>query len=102
MTDTLRHRKNQDSLDTTAGIAVKGKDGVLLMEAGKDIHLTGATLEALGDNGSLILKAGNNIHLDTDTLEAKQDMTENSGNYIRFLRQINYMVKLSGLNYILK
>lgn len=35
------------------------------MEAGKDIHLTGATLEALGDNGSLILKAGNNIHLDT-------------------------------------
>ena len=34
------------------------------MEAGKDIHLTGATLEALGDNGSLILKAGNNIHLD--------------------------------------
>ena len=55
MTDTLRHRKNQDSLDTTAGIAVKGKDGVLLMEAGKDIHLTGATLEALGDNGSLIL-----------------------------------------------
>ena len=55
MTDTLRHRKNQDSLDTTAGIAVKGKDGVLLIEAGKDIRLTGATLEALGDNGSLIL-----------------------------------------------
>ena len=102
MTDTLRHEKNQDVLHTTAGIAVKGKDGVLLMEAGKDIHLTGATLEALGDNGSLILKAGNNIHLDTDTLEAKQDMTENSDNYIRFLRQINYMVKLSGLNYILK
>ena len=102
MTDTLRHGKNKDVLHTTAGIAVKGKDGVLLMEAGKDIRLTGATLEALGDNGSLILKAGNNIHLDTDTLEAKQDMTENSDNYIRFLRQINYMVKLSGLNYILK
>ena len=29
--------------------------GRSLMEAGKDIHLTGATLEALGDNGSLIL-----------------------------------------------
>lgn len=68
----------------------------------KRLHLTGATLEALGDNGSLILKAGNNIHLDTDTLEAKQDMTENSDNYIHFLRQINYMVKLDGLNYILK
>ena len=57
------------------------------MEAGKDIHLTGATLEALGDNGSLILKAGNNIHLDTDTLEAKKDMTENSDNYIRTYRK---------------
>ena len=87
MTDTLRHEKNQDVLHTTAGIAVKGTDGVLLMEAGKDIHLTGATLEALGDNGSLILKAGNNIHLDTDTLEAKKDMTENSDNYIRTYRK---------------
>ena len=87
MQDTVLHEKNQDVLHTTAGIAVKGKDGVLLMEAGKDIRLTGATLEALGDNGSLILKAGNNIHLDTDTLEAKKDMTENSDNYIRTYRK---------------
>ena len=87
MQDTVLHEKNQDVLHTTAGIVVKGKDGVLLMEAGKDIHLTGATLEALGDNGSLILKAGNNIHLDTDTLEAKKDMTENSDNYIRTYRK---------------
>ena len=87
MQDTVLHAKNQDVLHTTAGIAVKGKDGVLLMEAGKDIHLTGATLEALGDNGSLILKAGNNIHLDTDMLEAKKDMTENSDNYIRTYRK---------------
>ena len=87
MQDTVLHAKNQDVLHTTAGIAVKGKDGVLLMEAGKDIHLTGATLETLGSNGSLILKAGNNIHLDTDTLEAKKDMTENSDNYIRTYRK---------------
>ena len=87
MQDTVLHEKNQDVLHTTAGIAVKGKDGVLLMEAGKDIHLTGATLEALGDNGSLILKAGNNIHLDTDSLKAKKDMTENSDNYIRTYRK---------------
>ena len=87
MQDTVLHAKNQDVLHTTAGIAVKGKDGVLLMEAGKDIHLTGATLEALGDNGSLILKAGNNIHLDTDSLKAKKDMTENSDNYIRTYRK---------------
>ena len=87
MQDTVLHEKNQDVLHTTADIAVKGKDGVLLMEAGKDIRLTGATLEALGGNGSLILKAGNNIHLDTDTLEARKDMTENSDNYIRTYRK---------------
>ena len=87
MQDIVLHAKNQDVLHTTAGIAVKGKDGVLLLEAGKDIHLSGATLEALGDNGSLILKAGNNIHLDTETLEAKKDMTENSDNYIRTYRK---------------
>lgn len=63
MQDTVLHKKNQDVLHTTAGIAVKGKDGVLLMEA------------------------GNNIHLDTDTLEAKKDMTENSDNYIRTYRK---------------
>lgn len=85
--DTVLHEKNQDVLHTTAGIAVKGKDGILLMEAGKDIRLTGATLEDQGANGSLILKAGNNIHLDTDTLEAKKDMTENSDNYIRTYRK---------------
>lgn len=55
MQDTVLHAKNQDVLHTTAGIAVQGKDGVLLIAAGKDIHLTGVTLEALGDNGSLIL-----------------------------------------------
>lgn len=47
------------------------------MEAGRDIHLTGATLEALGDKGSMILKAGKDLILDTDSLQAKKDMTEN-------------------------
>ena len=45
MTDTIRHGKNQDILDTTAGIAVKGKEGVLLMEAGENMSLTGATFD---------------------------------------------------------
>ncbi len=57
MKDTIQHGKNQDILDTTAGIAVKGKEGVLLMQAGQDITMTGATLVALGENGSMILLA---------------------------------------------
>lgn len=83
MKDTVQHGKNQDILDTIAGIAVKGKEGVLLMQAGQDITMTGATLAALGENGSMILSAGHNLTMDTDSLEAKKDMTENSDNYIR-------------------
>ena len=87
MKDTIQHGKNQDILDTTAGIAVKGKEGVLLMQAGQDITMTGATLAALGENGSMILSAGHNLTMNTDALEAKKDMTEDSDNYIRTYRK---------------
>ena len=88
MGNTILHGKNQDILNTTAGIAVKGKEGVLLMESGRDIHLTGATLEALGDKGSMILKAGKDFILNTDSLQAEKDMTENRDNYIRTYRKM--------------
>ena len=71
MKDIIQHGKNQDILDTTASIAVKGKD----------ITMTGATLAALGENGSMILSAGYNLSMDTDALEAKKDMIENSDHY---------------------
>ncbi len=87
MKNTIQHGKNQDILDTTAGIAVKGKEGVLLMQAGQDITMTGATLAALNENGSMILSAGHNLTMDTDSLEAKKDMTENNDNYIRTYRK---------------
>ncbi|WP_440242226.1 hypothetical protein [Dialister succinatiphilus] len=85
--NTIRHGKNQDMLDTTAGIAVKGKEGVLLMQAGRDITLTSATLSALGEKGSMILSAGHNLTMDTDALEARKDMTEDRDNYIRTYRK---------------
>ena len=87
MGNTIFHGKNQDILDTTAGIAVKGKEGVLLMESGRDIHLTGATLADLGDKGSMILSTGHNLTMDTDALEARKDMTEDRDNYIRTYRK---------------
>ena len=87
MKNTIQHGKNQDILDTTAGIAVKGKEGLLLMQSGQDITMTGATLAALGKNGSMIFSAGHNLTMDTDSLEAKKDMTENSDNYIRTYRK---------------
>lgn len=87
MKNTIQHGMNQAILDTTAGIAVKGQEGVLLMQAGQDITMTGATLAALGKNGSMIFSAGHNLTMDTDSLEAKKDMTENSDNYIRTYRK---------------
>ena len=69
------------------GIAVKGKEGVLLMQAGQDITMTGGTLAVLGENGSMILSTWHNLTMNTDALEAKKDMTENSDNYIQTYRK---------------
>ena len=79
-TEKLTH---QDVLNTTAGIAVKGDEGVLLVRAGKNIALAGATLAALGKNGSVLLSAGENISLDTKKLQSEKDMTLGAENYLR-------------------
>ena len=39
MKSTIQHGKNQDVLDTTAGIAAQEKEGVLFLQAGKNITL---------------------------------------------------------------
>ena len=82
-TEKLAH---QDVLHTTAGIAVKGDEGVLVASAGKNIELVGATLSVLGKNGSVILSAGENISLDTKKLHSEKDMTESAENYLRTKR----------------
>ena len=82
-TERLAH---QDVLNTTAGIAVKGDEGVLLVRAGKNIALAGATLATLGKNGSVLLSAGENISLDTKKLQSKKDMTLGAENYLRTKR----------------
>ena len=82
-TEKLTH---QDVLNTTAGIAVKGDEGVLLVRAGKNIALAGATLAALGKNGSVLLSAGENISLDTKKLQSEKDMTADAANYLRTKR----------------
>ena len=82
-TERLTH---QDVLNTTAGIAVKGDEGVLVVCAGKNIALAGATLAALGKNGSVLLSAGENISLDTKKLQSEKDMTVSAENYLRTKR----------------
>ena len=82
-TEKLAH---QDVLNTTTGIAVKGDEGVLVVSAGKNAALAGATLAALGKSGSILLSAGENISLDTKKLQSDKDMTADAANYLRTKR----------------
>ena len=82
--DTLAH---QDVLDRTAGIAAEGKDGVLFLQAGNNLEVTGAVLRNLGENGKTILQAGSQLDLGTLALAAEKDMTQDSKNYLRTQRR---------------
>ena len=86
VSSTTERLAHQDVLNTTAGIAVKGDEGVLVVSAGKNIALAGATLATLGKNGSVLLSAGENISLDTKKLQSKKDMTLGAENYLRTKR----------------
>ena len=85
--NSIEHLKNQDVLHKTAGIAVTGDTGVMIVSAGNDVNLGGATIEALGKEGAITITAGHDINSTTDTLTAKKDMTQDGDNYLRTYRQ---------------
>lgn len=85
--NSIEHLTNQDILHKTAGIAVTGDSGVMIVSAGNDVNLGGATIEALGKDGAITITAGHDINSTTDTLTAKKDMTQDGDNYLRTYRQ---------------
>jgi len=85
--NSIEHLTNQDVLHKTAGIAVTGDTGVMIVSAGSDVNLGGATIEALGKEGAITITAGHDINSTTNTLTAKKDMTQNGDNYLRTYRQ---------------
>ena len=85
--NSIEHLTNQDVLHKTAGIAVTGDTGVMIVSAGNDVNLGGATIEALGKEGAITITAGHDINSTTDTLTAKKDMTQDGDNYLRTYRQ---------------
>ena len=85
--NSIEHLTNQDVLHKTAGIAVTGDSGVMIVSAGNDVNLGGATIEALGKEGAITITAGRDINSTTDTLTAKKDMTHDGDNYLRTYRQ---------------
>ena len=96
MNNTITHLQNQDVLTSMAGIAVSGDEGVLLLSANRDVTLAGATLSAMGDKSSIAIGAGRNVDLSTDTLMAKQDMTQDSTNYLRTYRKTELGTAIAG------
>ena len=85
--NSIEHLTNQDVIHKTAGIAVTGDKGVMIVSAGNDVNLGGATIEALGKEGAITITAGHDINSTTDTLTAKKDMTQDGDNYLRTYRQ---------------
>lgn len=85
--NSIEHLTNQDVIHKTAGIAVTGDKGVMIVSAGNDVNLGGATIEALGKEGAITITAGRDINSTTDTLTAKKDMTQDGDNYLRTYRQ---------------
>lgn len=85
--NSIEHLTNQDVLHKTAGIAISGDTGVMIVSAGNDVNLGGATIEALGKEGAITITAGHDINSITDILTAKKDMTQDGDNYLRTYRQ---------------
>ena len=85
--NSIEHLTNQDVLHKTAGIAISGDTSVMIVSAGNDVNLGGATIEALGKEGAITITAGHDINSTTDILTAKKDMTQDGDNYLRTYRQ---------------
>ena len=85
--NSIEHLTNQDVLHKTAGIAISGDTGVMIVSAGNDVNLGGATIEALGKEGAITITAGHDINSTTEILTAKKDMTQDGDNYLRTYRQ---------------
>ena len=92
----VTHLANEDTATRTAGIAVTGPDGVLIVSAGKDIRLAGVALQALGEKGAVVLKAGRDVTLAAKTLSMQKDMTADGDNYLRMKRQSELGTTLAG------
>ena len=92
----VAHLANEDTATRTAGIAVTGSDGVLIVSAGKDIRLAGAALQVLGEKGAVVLKAGQDVTLAAKTLSMQKDMTADGDNYLRMKRQSELGTTLAG------
>ena len=67
----------------TAGIAVKNKEGLLLLSAKNDLSLSGAELEQLGEKGASLLQAGRDVRIGAVHTDNYAQGITDSDNYLK-------------------
>ena len=88
VTTATYHTRNSEGshrtdIDRVAGIAVTGDDGVLVVSAKQDLHLSGAELVHLGAQGATVLSAGKNLTLDTVHTDNYAQGIQDKDNYMK-------------------
>ena len=67
----------------TAGIAVKDKEGLLILSAKNDLSLSGAELEQLGEKGASLLSAGRDVRIGAVHTDNYAQGITDSDNYLK-------------------
>lgn len=66
-----------------AGIYVQGDDGKLVLNAGRDLTLTGAQVVNNGSGSQTVLSAGRDLNLTTVTTSASDNLTWDKNNWLK-------------------
>lgn len=71
------------TLERVAGIYVQGDDGKLVLNAGRDLSLTGAQVVNSGSESQTVLNAGRDLNLTTVTTSASDNLTWDKNNWLK-------------------
>lgn len=74
---------SRTNLDRIAGLYVSNPNGLLLADAGNDIHLIASVMQNQGNNSTTQLNAGNNINFGTLTIAEDNSSIADSRNHIK-------------------
>lgn len=71
------------TVERVAGIYVQGDDGKLVLNAGRDLTLTGAQVVNSGSGSQTVLSAGRDLNLTTVTTSASDNLTWDKNNWLK-------------------
>ncbi len=71
------------TIERVAGIYVQGDDGKLVLNAGRDLSLTGAQVVNSGSDSQTVLNAGRDLNLSTVTTSTSDNLTWDKDNWLK-------------------